>query len=141
MDKLQNKEVSKGLRRNRQLLRAGMDFGYSVSLPSRPCMLIFLMNGLEQNSHLPEWKLCLLCSEPHSAVKFRFHCLQCLFQNKMRKYIYGFLAMNDVPQTMSVIWGNLCSFGLAPKHHKLSRHHAHQAPSIGWKPSNCLDVF
>lgn len=87
MDKLQNKEVDKGPGRNRQLLRAGVDFGYSVSLASMPCMLIFLMNGLEQNSHLPEWKLCLLCGEPTFGSQVQVS-LPAVFISEQNKKVY-----------------------------------------------------
>lgn len=49
MDKLQNKEVNRRLGKSKQLLEAGVDFGYSVSLASRLCMLIPLLNLLQQS--------------------------------------------------------------------------------------------
>lgn len=101
MDKLQNKEVSKGLRRNRQLLRAGMDFGYSVSLASRPCMLIFLINGLKQNSHLPEWKLRLLCSEPTFGSQVQVS-LPAVFISKQNEKVYIWILGHDCCATDNV---------------------------------------
>lgn len=41
---------------------AGVDFGDSVSLASRLCVLIFLLNRFQQSSHLPEWELWLFYS-------------------------------------------------------------------------------
>lgn len=87
--KSQNKEVNRRLRKSRQLLR--QERILVILCPWLAGFACWFSCWINSNKAAICQSGSCGCSivDTHSAVKCRFHCLRCLFQGKVSRYIYS----------------------------------------------------